>query len=101
RHTRFSRDWSSDVCSSDLERFAELSLPELYRRAQGWVAGAILLLEQSGAAPAPAPVVGDPLVFDYFAGEIFDRTDGRMQAFLVQIGGASGRARVGAAGRAG
>src|SRR5207302_6633522 len=21
RHTRFSRDWSSDVCSSDLERF--------------------------------------------------------------------------------
>src|SRR5690606_41105458 len=22
RHTRFSRDWSSDVCSSDLERFA-------------------------------------------------------------------------------
>src|SRR5207302_6360968 len=22
RHTRFSRDWSSDVCSSDLERLA-------------------------------------------------------------------------------
>src|SRR5690606_40156459 len=22
RHTRFSRDWSSDVCSSDLEKFA-------------------------------------------------------------------------------
>src|SRR5690606_39798982 len=24
RHTRFSRDWSSDVCSSDLERITEL-----------------------------------------------------------------------------
>src|SRR5690606_40997228 len=24
-HTRFSRDWSSDVCSSDLERFVGLS----------------------------------------------------------------------------
>src|SRR5207302_2835492 len=24
RHTRFSRDWSSDVCSSDLELVAEL-----------------------------------------------------------------------------
>src|SRR5690606_17043634 len=24
RHTRFSRDWSSDVCSSDLERFGRL-----------------------------------------------------------------------------
>src|SRR5690606_40321553 len=22
RHTRFSRDWSSDVCSSDLQRYA-------------------------------------------------------------------------------
>src|SRR5690606_39812725 len=24
RHTRFSRDWSSDVCSSDLERLIQL-----------------------------------------------------------------------------
>src|SRR5690606_40868955 len=24
RHTRFSRDWSSDVCSSDLERLASI-----------------------------------------------------------------------------
>src|SRR5690606_39651211 len=23
RHTRFSRDWSSDVCSSDLEQFVD------------------------------------------------------------------------------
>src|SRR5690606_40298001 len=29
RHTRFSRDWSSDVCSSDLER---LDLYERYWR---------------------------------------------------------------------
>src|SRR5207302_6078939 len=29
--TRFSRDWSSDVCSSDLERFAENTL-EFMRR---------------------------------------------------------------------
>src|SRR5690606_23678664 len=27
RHTRFSRDWSSDVCSSDLEPGATLSIP--------------------------------------------------------------------------
>src|SRR5690606_40106778 len=25
RHTRFSRDWSSDVCSSDLPNFADAS----------------------------------------------------------------------------
>src|SRR5690606_41051267 len=27
RHTRFSRDWSSDVCSSDLDTTAELIEP--------------------------------------------------------------------------
>src|SRR5690606_40645634 len=29
RHTRFSRDWSSDVCSSDLYRDENLSLSRL------------------------------------------------------------------------
>src|SRR5690606_40849682 len=28
RHTRFSRDWSSDVCSSDLGQFLLPDLPE-------------------------------------------------------------------------
>src|SRR5690606_40182283 len=27
RHTRFSRDWSSDVCSSDLSAFAPIAAP--------------------------------------------------------------------------
>src|SRR5690606_40256141 len=32
RHTRFSRDWSSDVCSSDLDRnsFACLDFPQVH-----------------------------------------------------------------------
>src|SRR5690606_22296068 len=29
RHTRFSRDWSSDVCSSDLRALAAIHPPEL------------------------------------------------------------------------
>src|SRR5690606_40923510 len=36
RHTRFSRDWSSDVCSSDLEAFVEYGL-RLERRFPGRV----------------------------------------------------------------
>src|SRR5690606_16923630 len=32
RHTRFSRDWSSDVCSSDLYRLS-LSLPRILFRS--------------------------------------------------------------------
>src|SRR6266700_8242468 len=29
RHTRFSRDWSSDVCSSDLVVLMDVNMPEL------------------------------------------------------------------------
>src|SRR5690606_40521731 len=48
RHTRFSRDWSSDVCSSDLEGVVQVGhvfqyMPECYRIAystwnilEGW-----------------------------------------------------------------
>src|SRR5207302_6377841 len=32
RHTRFSRDWSSDVCSSDLSKLAELQRREELKR---------------------------------------------------------------------
>src|SRR5690606_39474609 len=33
RHTRFSRDWSSDVCSSDLVTFAESGVSTPDRRS--------------------------------------------------------------------
>src|SRR5690606_39361624 len=48
RHTRFSRDWSSDVCSSDLPVISAQSLPSFdnsamdgfsLRAPQGLVAG--------------------------------------------------------------
>src|SRR5690606_17844158 len=34
RHTRFSRDWSSDLCSSDLVWFEQLSASKYYVRRQ-------------------------------------------------------------------
>src|SRR5690606_41134160 len=34
RHTRFSRDWSSDVCSSDLTLKAYQKAMEVYEKAQ-------------------------------------------------------------------
>src|SRR5690606_39434361 len=48
RHTRFSRDWSSDVCSSDLATSAS-------RRACSRF-GHQLSLPQRGAAPAASSV---------------------------------------------
>src|SRR5690606_39291152 len=48
RHTRFSRDWSSDVCSSDLEVHLALDAEHLVRERQvapdQAAVGALLLL---------------------------------------------------------
>src|SRR5690606_17962699 len=55
RHTRFSRDWSSDVCSSDLT----VALAG-YAVAAGWPAGAISVL--SGDALVGKALVEHPAV---------------------------------------
>src|SRR3989454_8355458 len=39
RHTRLQGDWSSDVCSSDLEHFAMASLPATTDNATRWEEG--------------------------------------------------------------
>src|SRR5690606_40225403 len=44
RHTRFSRDWSSDVCSSDLEDVVPADTPEVE-------------VQTPPPAPAPEPVM--------------------------------------------
>src|SRR5690606_40388232 len=58
RHTRFSRDWSSDVCSSDLQRPArgpagrEDAQADRRRRAAGRrLSGLYLWRNRAGASP--------------------------------------------------
>src|SRR5207253_6727763 len=41
RHTRWPRDWSSDVCSSDLSFLPRLALAELHPQAPALHAGII------------------------------------------------------------
>src|SRR5690606_41108525 len=43
RHTRFSRDWSSDVCSSDLLYLVDLIAIVGFSVAQFWVESALML----------------------------------------------------------
>ncbi len=52
-------------------------LKELNEKTDGWAAGLVLMLEQVGAGSlsAPADVSTPQLVFDYLAGELFDKTD--------------------------
>src|SRR5690606_40673519 len=61
RHTRFSRDWSSDVCSSDLRALAERILALLSPLAGRYgVAGAVfaLAVEEFFEPPLRVVVVG-------------------------------------------
>ncbi|MGQ0544064.1 MAG: hypothetical protein ACT4P3_01860, partial [Betaproteobacteria bacterium] len=58
----------------------------LYARTQGWAAGLVLMLEQSsvsGSIAQAADLGTRKLVFDYLAGEIFQKSNERIQSFLV------------------
>src|SRR5690606_41108149 len=54
RHTRFSRDWSSDVCSSDLALNAAVEAARAGEQGRGFavVAGEVRTLAQRSASAA-------------------------------------------------
>ena len=61
----------------------------LHARSGGWAAGLTLLLEQHVKDPRlsePSEPISLDTVFDYFAGQIFDRLDGGLQRFLTAVG---------------
>src|SRR5690606_40268425 len=61
-HTRFSRDWSSDVCSSDLGVVGAAPGHELLLAELGERLGLVLALERAVVALVEPPVAldGDP-----------------------------------------
>ena len=66
--------------------------PELLRqwhqRADGWAAALVLMVEQHKLSEAHAPPPGEStpaVVFDYLAGEIFERFEPSTQRLLLQI----------------
>lgn len=68
----------------------------LHERVGGWAAGLVLLLERGDGGPGAGGVGAAPsVVFDYLAGEIFDRADPAAQRVLLVtalLPRASGRA---------
>jgi LuxR family transcriptional regulator, maltose regulon positive regulatory protein len=60
----------------------------LLERTQGWAAGLVVMLEHAKFSGALADVAHDTapqLLFDYFAGEIFDRFSAQTRDFLLRI----------------
>ena len=88
-------DW--DALKLTLEEFSSVArlrgqkrlpaetLQQLYARTQGWAAGLVLMLEGTeGSRPQAALDSTPEEIFDYFAGEVFDKSDGNTREVLLQ-----------------
>ncbi len=68
-------------------RLGPEALEALYAKTQGWAAGLVLMIEQakmSGSIADPPDLSTRQLVFDYLAGEIFQKTDSGTQELLLR-----------------
>jgi ATP/maltotriose-dependent transcriptional regulator MalT len=64
------------------------ALAKLHERTQGWAAGLVLMLEHAKVSGRIAELPGDAtpkVIFDYLAGEIFERFEPKTQQFLMRI----------------
>lgn len=70
------------------EQRTDANIDELYEKTEGWAAGVVLMVEHSkvmGTVPEP-PLSSTPqVVFDYLAGETFEKFEPDTQAFLLRI----------------
>ena len=68
-------------------KFSQELLHTIHEQTQGWVAGLVLILEQYKEIVIPKEISNQgthEAVFNYFAGEIFQRTDKETQEFLLK-----------------
>jgi len=83
---RLTREEAGSIIARRRPGFSAGAVDALYARTQGWAAGLVLMLEQakvSGAIAEPPGLASRQLVFDYLAGEIFQKSDARTQQFLL------------------
>ena len=69
-------------------QLADDAVAQLAERTQGWAAGLVLMLEHTKLSGRIAELPGDAapqVVFDYLAGEIFERFEARTRRFLLGI----------------
>jgi LuxR family maltose regulon positive regulatory protein len=69
------------------QKLSKETIAEIHRAADGWVAGLVLMLERAKIEDIElqkAGVAKPQEIFDYFASEIFDRTEKEVQEFLLK-----------------
>lgn len=84
---RFTFEESRELALGRIPSLDEASMKIIHEKTAGWAAGMILMLERErleGTAVDWAADIKDQRVFDYFAGEIFNRTDEKVRDFLLK-----------------
>ena len=84
---RLQREESAAIVARRRPNLPDEAVEALYARTQGWAAGLVLMLEQSslsGKIDQAPDLSTRKLVFDYLAGEIFEKSNERTQRFLLQ-----------------
>src|SRR5687768_10002896 len=79
---RLTREETAAIAAKRRPDFSAEAIDTLYARTHGWAAGLVLMLEQ-GRISDPPGTSSRQLVFDYLAGEIFQKSDARTQQFLL------------------
>jgi ATP/maltotriose-dependent transcriptional regulator MalT/DNA-binding SARP family transcriptional activator len=78
----------ADIANLRGQSLAPEAVAKLQERTQGWAAGLVLMLEHAKVSGRIAELPGDApprVIFDYLAGEIFERFEGKTQQFLLKI----------------
>ena len=84
---RLSREETDSIARQRRRDLPPEALEQLYAKTQGWAAGLVLMLEQakmSGSIADPPDLSTSQLVFDYLAGEIFQKSDAGTQELLLR-----------------
>ena len=78
----------ADIANLRGQSLAPDAVAKLLERTQGWAAGLVLMLEHAKVSGRVADLPGDAtpkVIFDYLAGEIFERFEPKTQQFLLKI----------------
>ncbi len=70
----------------DKRKLTEDTIAELHEKTQGWAAGLVLLMERAKTEAVESQTlvsISREEIFDYFAGEIFNKLDGETRDFLL------------------
>ncbi len=84
---RFTLEESRDLLQSRIPGSDDETIRRVHERTEGWAAGIILMIEMKKLGGADSESTTDSvygLVFDYFAGEVFEKTEKSVQDFLLK-----------------